>query len=121
MLYEIVCAEEGSYVERVSYVVSVFDNECSVCDFNFAGPFGLVACYLNLCALFELSVVSFGASHVVEEVCAVLILCVNGSLVFPPGLLSLNVCFDGNFCVEVSRDVFRIGHNAFALYVSVVC
>ena len=45
----------------------------------------------------QLLIVFFGAWHVINEVCAIFILGIEGGLIFPPGLLCLYIGLDGNF------------------------
>ena len=115
---EFICAEKSCNIHSFCDIVAIDDFECSINDFNFAGPFSFVALDTDLCADCQLFIIFSGASHVIEEVCAVFILSVNGSFIFPPALLSLNVCFDNNLSIHSGSVVLGIGHNAFALDVS---
>ena len=99
--------------------VAVENFECSVHDFNFACPFALEALDLDLGAGSQLVVIVLRDGHFINEVCAFLVLGVDGSdanaVLFPPALLCLNISFDGNLGVECCCCVFSVGHNAFAL------
>ena len=118
---KIVCAEQCGHVQCGSHIAALFDLKRSVDDLDLAGPFCLIARYLDLGAGSQLGVILFGACHVVEEVAAVHILGVYGSLVLPPGLLCLYVGFYNDLGVQLCRCIFRIGHNALGLYGRIVC
>jgi len=119
MLDKLIGAEHGGNVKRLGHEAAFFNFKCSVHYFNFAAPLGLVAGHLYLGALFQLGIVLFGAGHVVKEVCAVLVLGINGSLVFPPGLLGLDVGFYNDLGIKLRRNILGMGHYAFALHICI--
>ena len=119
MIYKLIGAEKLGNIKYGGNIAAFFDFEGGVDYLHFAGPFGFEALYLYLGAWNELGVVLFGAGHVVKEICAVLILSVDGCLVLPPGLLGLNIGLHNDFGIEVGGYVFGVGHDAFALNVLV--
>ena len=104
-------------------------NECkrSVEDLNLAGVLTLVACNSDLCSGNELCSILLGASHIVCEVCAVLILEVCNYLVVPPRLSSLYVCLDYDLSVHICCNVLivchcRIGINLLTAFgLGIIC
>ena len=113
MINELILAEKVCYVEGLC-------NECislikklkgCVDDLNLAGPLCLITCYADLLTCNELCCILFSASKLIDEVCAVLILSINGNLVVPPGLSCLNVCLDNYLSLKLCCSILRIGHN----------
>ncbi len=110
--------EQIGYIRRGSGEAAVLNLDgCALGDFHFAGPLGLVAGHFDLRAGGELFVIRLGADCVVDEICAVLILCVEGSFILPPRLLRLHVCLDYHFAVKCGSHVLVVGHNALGFLV----
>ena len=101
--------------------ISIFnEGEGSINDLYLAGPLSLVAGNLDLGTSGKLSGICFGACHFVNEVSTVLVGSVNGYLVTPPGLSSLNVSFDNNRGFDSGCYVFSVGHNAVIFFILVI-
>ena len=112
MLNQLVSSKKVCYIYRLSDVAALFNGEgCTFLNFNFSGPLGLEAVYLNLCSGNQLCVVLFRTGYIVNKVSAVLILSIKGSLVVPPGLLCLYIGFDNNCGIQICCHVLIMGHN----------
>ena len=112
MVDQLVRAKQSRHILRLGNIISIHDFKGCVNDLNLAGPLSLVACNLDLCSGSQLLIILLGACHVVYEISAVLILCVNSCLVLPPGLLCLNISLNHNLSVEVCCHIFRISHDS---------
>ena len=111
MIDQFVCAKQVSNINCRSdiFVCALYELKGCIHQLNFAGPLGFVTGYADFYAGNELFIIFFGTSHVIQEVCAVLVLCINSSLVFLPGLFCLNVALDGHFAVQICCNIICIG------------
>ena len=114
VLYELLGAEKRGNVGCFSNPgkTVVYKLKRTVHDLDLACPSTLVAGDLYLGSLGELCSISLGACKLVCKVCSVGILKVNGDLVVPPGLSSLNVSLDNYLVIDLSCVILCVGHNA---------
>ena len=117
MLDQFICAEQGSNILCLCHKISILDFKSCIYNLHFTGPLGLITGYLDLGTGSQFLVILLGACHIVKEITAVLILCINGSLILPPGLLCLYISLNCNLCVKVCCHILFISHNAFGLYI----
>ena len=117
MVDQLILAKQICHIRHRSNILALKDFEGRVDDLHLAGPLSFIAGNPDLCADIQLLIIFLRACHVVQEVCAVLVLCVNGRLVLPPGLLRLHVGLDSNLGIKLCRHIFLVCHNALGLYV----
>ena len=118
-LDQILGAEQCGNVLSLCNIGTLKDLPGCVNDLNLTGPSGLGAGNLYLGTDRQLSVLFLGAGQLIQEVCAVAVLGIEGTLVVSPALLSLNVSLDGNLALQRSSLVLSVRHNAFGLCVDV--
>ena len=117
MFDQFVCSEQGSNILCLCHKISILDFKSCIYNLHFTGPLGLITGYLDLGTGSQFLVILLGASHIVKEVTAVLILCVNGSLILPPGLLCLYISLHCNLSVKCCCRIFCISHNTFGFHI----
>ena len=109
---ELVGAEQRGHVLGLGQEgLGLQDLKARVRDLDLAGPLGLIAGHTDLGAGNERIELLLGAGHVVQEVRAVLRLSIEGGLVFPPGLLGLDIGLYRDQAVELGGREVRIAHH----------
>ncbi len=112
MLDQPIVTQQGGHVLGLGQEgLRLQDLKDGVGDLHLAGPLGLVAGDADLGARDQQLILLLAAGHVVQEVGAVLALAVEGGLVLPPGLFSLDVGLHGDFGVQLRGGIVGIAHD----------
>ena len=117
MVNQLILSKKSRNILRLSNIVSLFNFKGCINDLNFTGPFWFIACNFNFSSRGKFLIVFLRAGHVVQEITAILVLTVNGSLIFPPGLFCLNISLNHNLRVKLCGNILIVSHNPFGLYI----
>ena len=108
-------SDNGGKIGRLCNPGILKDLEGSVNDLNLACPLSLNTGDLKTGSNGHLVILFLGASKLVNEVCAGAVLKIEGTLVIPPGLLTLNEALDNYVSIDLGSSILCIGHSALAL------